>query len=229
MAHWIIEERGFGGSFYKCSACGKVWNDIFSNVWTEDNCPVCGAPMNEETVYIDEEKIAKLEKKLKNAKVHQELNLYFATDGGVTMNVYPVGEDEEGCEKTYTEQHETMVEDKKKVVAEMVNKIIQVPQKPKQLKATDIVFKDGHREPIAYCSGFNNEFIHFATESGVYVFKARVAETTPDIKGVTCKYLSTRFYRCETGYDRHHDELVTVYNSAYDIEHIEFKEVEVDD
>lgn len=107
----------------------------------------------------------------------------------------------------------------------MVNKITQVPQKPKQLKATDIVFKDGHREPIAYCSGYNAEFIHFASESGVYVFKAHVNETSPNIAGRTIKYLSTRFYKCETGYDRRHNELVTVYNSAYDIDRVEFKEV----
>lgn len=56
MAHWIIEDYGFGGSYYKCSKCGEGWNDIYRSVSMEDNCPACGAPMNEENEYIEDKK-----------------------------------------------------------------------------------------------------------------------------------------------------------------------------
>ena len=54
MAHWIIDDHGFGGQFYKCSECGDSWCDIYNDHLSEDNCPSCGAPIDEdETEYIE--------------------------------------------------------------------------------------------------------------------------------------------------------------------------------
>lgn len=54
MAHWIIEDYGFGGQNYRCSNCRESWNDIYFDVSTEDCCPNCHKPINEdETEYID--------------------------------------------------------------------------------------------------------------------------------------------------------------------------------
>ena len=54
MAHWIIDDYGFGGTGYRCSECGESWCDIYTNVRLGgDQCPSCGAEMNEdETVYL---------------------------------------------------------------------------------------------------------------------------------------------------------------------------------
>lgn len=55
MAHWIIEDHGFGGSNYRCSNCRESWNDIYFDVSIEDYCPNCQEFINEdETEYIDE-------------------------------------------------------------------------------------------------------------------------------------------------------------------------------
>ena len=57
MAHWIIDDHGFGGQYYRCSECGESWCDIYSDVSMNENCPNCGAPMNEdETEYIEKKK-----------------------------------------------------------------------------------------------------------------------------------------------------------------------------
>ena len=57
MAHWIIDYRGFGGTYYKCSECGENWCDIYSDVSIEENCPNCGALINEDEVeYIEKKK-----------------------------------------------------------------------------------------------------------------------------------------------------------------------------
>ena len=42
MAHWIIEDHGFGGQYYKCSNCGEVWCDLFYGVSSQNKCPECG-------------------------------------------------------------------------------------------------------------------------------------------------------------------------------------------
>ena len=53
MAHWIIDDWGFGGSYYRCSHCGESWWDIFYDVGMEDNCPNCGEPIDvAETEYL---------------------------------------------------------------------------------------------------------------------------------------------------------------------------------
>lgn len=60
MAHWIIEDHGFGGQTYICSECRESWNDIYSNVSMEETCPNCGALINEdETEYIENSKRSK--------------------------------------------------------------------------------------------------------------------------------------------------------------------------
>lgn len=57
MAHWIIEDHGFGGQYYRCSECRESWCDIFQDVSMEFRCPNCGATINEdETEYIEEKK-----------------------------------------------------------------------------------------------------------------------------------------------------------------------------
>ena len=58
MAHWIIEDEGFGGTVYECSACGRRWNDLYTKVRLGgDTCPSCGEDMDDdETVYIEEKK-----------------------------------------------------------------------------------------------------------------------------------------------------------------------------
>ena len=57
MAHWIIDYRGFGGTYYKCSECGENWCDIYSDVSMKESCPNCGALINEDEVeYIEKKK-----------------------------------------------------------------------------------------------------------------------------------------------------------------------------
>lgn len=58
MAHWIVDDHGFGGVFYRCSACGKSWCNIYSDVSSSDEtCPECGAPMDEDaTEYVEAKK-----------------------------------------------------------------------------------------------------------------------------------------------------------------------------
>lgn len=55
MAHWIIEDRGFGGTDFTCSECKDVFNDIYHRICSDGPCPNCGAVMNEdEAVYLDD-------------------------------------------------------------------------------------------------------------------------------------------------------------------------------
>ena len=62
MAHWIIEDHGFGGTTYTCSRCRDSWNDIYRDVSAEDNCPTCGYPMNDENEYVEQKKSVKFPK-----------------------------------------------------------------------------------------------------------------------------------------------------------------------
>lgn len=48
MAHWIIDDHGFGGTYYRCSECGTGYLDIFDDVCGEENCPHCGAPIDDD-------------------------------------------------------------------------------------------------------------------------------------------------------------------------------------
>lgn len=57
MAHWIIDDRGFGGCWYECSNCGRSWNNIFENPGMWNECHGCGEKMDEdETQYIENNK-----------------------------------------------------------------------------------------------------------------------------------------------------------------------------
>lgn len=80
MAHWIIEDKGFGGSEFQCSNCGDLWNDIFhSGVGCWKKCPSCGEEMDErsdvmsseerlddEREYVEEKKTKQLANSFKN-------------------------------------------------------------------------------------------------------------------------------------------------------------------
>lgn len=54
MAHWIIEDDGFGVQNYKCSSCKSIWSDAFYGVSSVDKCPECREQINKnENKYID--------------------------------------------------------------------------------------------------------------------------------------------------------------------------------
>lgn len=60
MAHWIIDDHGFGGSYYRCSECGDVSWDILDKDCGGDFCPSCGEPMDEDkTVYMKNGRVEK--------------------------------------------------------------------------------------------------------------------------------------------------------------------------
>ena len=92
MAHWIIEDRGFAGQWYKCSECGKIHNDLYSiDVSDYDCCPDCGAAIDEENEYVEE----KSENKTKTPEPYpglKELNSWSV--GGNSLSL------EEGCDLT---------------------------------------------------------------------------------------------------------------------------------
>lgn len=68
MAHWIIEDKGFGGQVFQCSNCGESWNDIFhSGVGCWDKCPSCGEEMEEEKEYMEEKLVENPLKKISDA------------------------------------------------------------------------------------------------------------------------------------------------------------------
>ena len=57
MAHWIIEDYGFGGQIYRCSNCRNAWNDLYYDDILKDNCPECGEPIDEDAnEYVEEVK-----------------------------------------------------------------------------------------------------------------------------------------------------------------------------
>ena len=60
MAHWIIDDHGFGGMFYRCSECGAIYCDIFSDVGGEEECPNCSSPIDEDAnVYMKNGRVEK--------------------------------------------------------------------------------------------------------------------------------------------------------------------------
>ena len=57
MAHWIIEDKGFALRFYACSNCHNVVSNLSGlgddpSSW--DRCRICGADLDEESVYTDD-------------------------------------------------------------------------------------------------------------------------------------------------------------------------------
>lgn len=58
MAHWIIDDHGFGGTYYKCSHCGAFYWDILDNACGGETCPRCGSPIDEDSnVYMRDGKV----------------------------------------------------------------------------------------------------------------------------------------------------------------------------
>ena len=56
MAHWIIEDKGFGGQDYTCSNCKECWNDLFHNPYTWNVCENCRECIEEgKEEYIEED------------------------------------------------------------------------------------------------------------------------------------------------------------------------------
>ena len=54
MAHWIIEDKGFGGVVYRCSNCRESWDDYYCK-FPKDFCAWCGEDINEDkNEYIEE-------------------------------------------------------------------------------------------------------------------------------------------------------------------------------
>ena len=55
MAHWIIEDKGFGGTVYMCSECRHSWNDIYSDISDKEHCPICKSTMDrDQDEYIED-------------------------------------------------------------------------------------------------------------------------------------------------------------------------------
>ena len=80
MAHWIIEDHGFGGQYYRCSECRESWCDIYKDVSMEETCPHCGAPINEdENEYLENK--TKLRTNKKNNSDFKIGELVCAEDG----------------------------------------------------------------------------------------------------------------------------------------------------
>lgn len=56
MAHWIIEDQGFSGTWYTCGNCGYRWNDIYWKHSSSGLCPNCGAEIDvDKSVYVKDE------------------------------------------------------------------------------------------------------------------------------------------------------------------------------
>ena len=110
-------------------------------------------------------------------------------------------------------------------------KIKRIPPDTKtDWKATDAVFKDGHREKIFYCQVNNEDFIEFATESGMYIYSGVDPDPEKlyyDNHSIGLSRRHPRFYKLDSYFDIY-GRLDTQYISASDLTHIEFEEVEVD-
>lgn len=69
MAHWIIDDWGFAGTYYTCSACGKRYWDILDDISGISPCPCCKSPIDEdENVYMTK---GKLDEPVKPVKVKE--------------------------------------------------------------------------------------------------------------------------------------------------------------
>lgn len=69
MAHWIIEDKGFGGSWYECSECHASYCDLYDNAAGGEKCPKCSADMDlDSNEYVDEkEKVSNSLRKIADA------------------------------------------------------------------------------------------------------------------------------------------------------------------
>lgn len=51
---WIVNDRGFGGVFYTCDNCGKIYCNLFEDPGLWDTCPNCGLIIDDDrNVYLD--------------------------------------------------------------------------------------------------------------------------------------------------------------------------------
>lgn len=99
-------------------------------------------------------------------------------------------------------------------------------------KATYAEFTDGHREEIFYCSGMDNSIpIEFATESGMYVYYENPNNEKYELHHPTKPRLTVKdgrpcFHKVQTYLN--YGELRVMTTTCYDIDHIEFEEVEAE-
>ena len=57
MAHYIIDDWGFSGTYYRCSECGCVFWDILERI-DHEQCPNCGELIDEDaSVYMVKGKV----------------------------------------------------------------------------------------------------------------------------------------------------------------------------
>lgn len=47
MAHWIINDKGLQGAFYKYSNCGEIYWDILDKI-NYKQCPTCKVSIDED-------------------------------------------------------------------------------------------------------------------------------------------------------------------------------------
>lgn len=95
MAHWIIEDHGFGGQIYRCSNCRESWNDLFNDCCGWDICENCGETIDEDaTEYVEDTKKVNVEyiilKASKTAKITKQQLLSIFTENGL-VGVYNLG------------------------------------------------------------------------------------------------------------------------------------------
>ena len=87
MPHWIIDDKGFGGCFYRCSDCGESLCDIFDKNAGGEKCPKCDTIMDEDyEEYVEDktplEKVKEAMKKLGSIPpIHINCSYDYKRDG----------------------------------------------------------------------------------------------------------------------------------------------------
>jgi hypothetical protein len=129
----------------------------------------------------------------------------------------------EGRSNIYWEHHKCTKCWNQTIPGTEEKKTKRLPPEKKEWKATYVQFSDypSHREKVIYSTKYSEQFVHFATESGVYAWndEHHTIHAGAPVKATFCE---CRTYRDERG------ELRTMYLDAPTIHHIEFEEVEVD-
>ena len=97
MAHWIIEDYGFGGERYECSNCKEVWSGLFNDCGTWEICENCGEFINQdeneyvEIKHVNKEDIQDIMIKASNkAGLTRDLLLDTLYENGV-LAIYNIG------------------------------------------------------------------------------------------------------------------------------------------
>ena len=74
MAHWIIDDKGFGGRIHTCSNCREVWNDLFHPIGTWEKCPSCHKEIDRyKDEYVEKKPIDKLANAMKKFNYIQNM------------------------------------------------------------------------------------------------------------------------------------------------------------